>query len=273
MANRERKTTFLMEAFAFFDLLYFTIVREVRNESGGHPVFGILSAVSKILTMILVFYLAFELAGIKASPIRGDTMMYLLSGFLLFFLHNAGVSKVLSSNSITGGLQQHAPMTSILAISAAAFAALYLHVLAFGILLVILYLITGQVEIAQPAGIILPFLLAWASGVVIGLVLMALKPFAPKLVTTISTVYQRANMITSGKFFVANSLPAYAIPYFAWNPLFHSIDQMRGALFVNYTPHVTTIYYPLYFVLGGLVVGLMIEFWLRRTVSLSTGNR
>lgn len=261
-----------MEAYSFLDLLYFCVVREVRNESSGHPILGIVMAVAKVLSMIFVFYLAFKLAGLRASPIRGDALLYLLSGFLLFFLHNSGVSKVLGSNSFTGALQQHAPMTPILAIAAATLSTFYLHLMAFLIVLLALYLMGGEVVLYDPPGMILPFVLAWASGVVIGLFLMALKPFAPKAVMLVSNFYQRANMITSGKFFIANALPAYALPYFAWNPLFHSIDQMRGAMFVNYNPHVSTITYPLMFVVIGLVIGMMVEFWLRNTVSRSTGK-
>ncbi|MEM9814572.1 MAG: ABC transporter permease [Pseudomonadota bacterium] len=266
------KRSLILGAFAFIELLFYCVVREVRNESGGHPILGILAAVARILMMVFVFYLAFAIAGFRSAVIRGDIVLYLLSGFLLFFLHNAGVSKVLGGNSFTGNLQQHAPMKPILAIAAATLGALYLHILAFLIILGVLFLAQGQVGIHDPAGLLLPFFLAWASGVVIGLVLMSLKPFVPKLVQMVSTFYQRANMVTSGKFFVANQLPASWLPFFAWNPLFHCIDQMRGAMFVNYFPNTTTIMYPLYLVAGGIVLGMMIEFWLRNTVGRSTGK-
>ncbi len=180
MSAPRNRTSILVGAFNFIDLLFYCIVREVRSDSGGHPVLGIVMAVAKTLSMIMVFYIAFDIAGIRASPIRGDSMLYLLSGFLLFFLHNSGVSKVVGSNSFVGPLQQHAPMKPILAIAAATLATLYLHILAVLIVLLGLYLFRGSVKIHDPAGLLLPFFLAWASGVVIGLVLMSMKPFAPK---------------------------------------------------------------------------------------------
>ena len=72
-------------------------------------------------------------------------------------------------------------------------------------------------------------------------------------------VYIRANMIASGKMFVANMLPTSMIAFFDWNPLFHVIDQARGFVFVNYFPHYTNWQYPLYFTLVVLVLGFMAE--------------
>jgi ABC-type polysaccharide/polyol phosphate export permease len=72
------------------------------------------------------------------------------------------------------------------------------------------------------------YLLAWGSGCAIGLIFMALKPWAPDVVTIVQLVYVRANMIASGKMFVANTLPGFMLAMFDWNPLFHIIDQTRG---------------------------------------------
>ena len=59
-------------------------------------------------------------------------------------------------------------------------------------------------------------------------------------------IYTRANMIVSGKMFVANALPAYILSFFIWNPLYHIIDQSRGFVFINYTPHHSSITYPVW---------------------------
>jgi len=64
------------------------------------------------------------------------------------------------------------------------------------------------------------FLLAWLIGAAIGLVLLAAKPWAPVFVGVFSKIYQRANMIASGKMLVANTLPGFMLAMFDWNPLF-----------------------------------------------------
>jgi len=270
MANPDRRQSLVLDAFTFIELLFHTIVREVRSESGS-AMLGILGAVGRTLIMVAAFYVIFEFLGARSALIRGDVILFLVSGVVLFFMHNGAISKTLKAGAFAGPMMLHAPMTVTLSILAATLSVLYLNILALGIILVAIHLLGDGLEIYDPAGIMLPFFLAWASGVIIGLIFLLIKPFAPKLVQLISPVYMRANIITSGKMFTANLLPSMVLPLFAWNPLFHTIDQMRGALFVNYVPHNTSITYPIYFVAGGLVLGMMGEFWLRKTVSRSTG--
>ena len=81
--------------------------------------------------------------------------------------------------------------------------------------------------------------------------------------------YQRANMIASGKMFVVNTLPTFMMNMFDWNPLFHIIDQTRGFVFINYTPHRTSLEYPYYVGLALLMIGLMAEFYTRQYASSS----
>ena len=76
-------------------------------------------------------------------------------------------------------------------------------------------------------------MLAWFIGAALDLVLLAIKPWFPTAVGIFSTIYQPANMIASGKMFVANTLPGFMLAMFDWNPLFHTIDQARGYAFLN----------------------------------------
>ena len=73
--------------------------------------------------------------------------------------------------------------------------------------------------------------------------------------------------------FVANTLPAYMLAMFDWNPLFHTIDQARGFIFINYNPHFSSISYPIYVSLVCLVIGLMGESYTRRHASASWSAR
>ena len=82
-------------------------------------------------------------------------------------------------------------------------------------------------------------------------------------------MYARINMIASGKMFVANSLPAYMLAIFDWNPLFHTIDQTRGFIFINYNPHFSSATYPLYVEIALVVIGLIGESYTRKYASVS----
>ncbi|WP_112321037.1 ABC transporter permease [Oceanibium sediminis] len=268
-AQKEVRQSILLESFVFLELIYFTTVREVRKAS-GNATLGLLMAVARIMMMVAMFYIMFTVIAFRGASIRGNIILFLLGGVLLFFLHNSAVSAVIKAGSSVSAMMQHAPMTPSLAIIASALSTLYLHLFAIAIILTGMWVWNGELVIHNPAGTILPFMLAWSSGIVIGLLFLLLKPFAPSLMKIASLVYQRANLITSGKFFVANMIPNAILPFFIWNPLFHTIDQMRGHLFVNYFPHKTSIEYPLYFTLVGLLIGMMGEFFLRKTVSRST---
>ena len=112
-------------------------------------------------------------------------------------------------------------------------------------------------------------LAAWASGAAIGLALLALKPWFPTVATLMSTLYMRANMIASGKMFVANTLPSFMLAMFDWNPLFHLIDQARGFAFINYFPRNSNWEYAVYVTIALIMLGLMGEFYTRRHASAS----
>jgi len=116
-------------------------------------------------------------------------------------------------------------------------------------------------------------ILAWFTGAVLSLVLLAIKPWFPTAVGIFSTIYQRANMIASGKTFVANTLPGFMLAMFDWNPLFHTIDQARGYAFLNYNPRYSDPMYAFWVGLVLLMIGLMGEFYTRKHASLSWGAR
>ena len=70
--------------------------------------------------------------------------------------------------------------------------------------------------------------------------------------------------LTSGKFTNANVIPNEALPFFTWNPMFHLIDQMRGAAFVNYTPHNTNLVYPIIVMFFLVVAGHILHDYMLR---------
>ena len=84
-----------------------------------------------------------------------------------------------------------------------------------------------------------------------------------------TSIYSRASMIGSGKMFVANTLPSSILVLFAWNPLFHTIDQARGYIFLHYNPHFSDPIHPVIVSLGLVMLGMMGEFYTRKSASIS----
>lgn len=257
-----------MEALFFLDLVHHSIVRDVRLMS-GNAALGLLVSITKTLAMVAAFYAVYAFIGVRTAVIRGDVVLFLVSGIMLFLLHNAVITRTIAAGSSTAPIMMHAPMSPALLILARTLAETYMFLLTALVIFAGLYFVRDRFEIFDPVGLILPFLLAWASGVTIGLMFLMMKPFAPNAMDIVSRFYTRANMVTSGKFFVANTIPAALLPAFSWNPLFHAIDQTRGAMFVNYVPKNSSLDYVIYFVLIGSLIGMMGEFWVRRNVSNS----
>ena len=268
-----RRNRNLFQAFfSLSSLVYHSTVREVRKGS-GNAALGLLNEISTSLLMVGMFWAMYTFMGLRGLAIRGDFLIFLMTGIFLFLTHNKAISAVMGTANPTNPIMKHAPMTTIVSIMASSFAALYLQVLAFVVILLLVHILRGGLEFYNPAGLFFPFFMAWASGCGIGLIFMVLKPLSPKVVVLIANVYRRANMITSGKMMPANMMPLAMVQYFDWNPLFHTIDQARGHAFVNYLPHNSNMAYPVYFTLVALIIGLMGERWLTKNMSISWGAR
>jgi len=213
----------------------------------------------------------FSVLGLRGSAVRGDFLIYIMSGIFLFITHTKTMAAVVGSEGPASPMMQHAPMSTFVAITSAAFGSLYIQILSAIVVLFIYHVAFTPVEIEDPVGALGMLILAWFSGVAVGMIFLALKPWFPQFTGIASTIYARANMIASGKMFLANTLPYTMLKMFDWNPLFHTIDQARGFAFINYNPHYSSIAYPLIVSIVLLMLGFMGESYTRKHASLSWG--
>jgi ABC-type polysaccharide/polyol phosphate export permease len=258
--------------FSILELIYHATVRNLRM-SHGNAVIGLLKNLMQSVIFVGVFYIMFIWLNMRSTAVRGDFLLYVMSGVFLFMTHTKALGAVVGAEGPSSPMMQHGPMNTIVAIASSALASLYIQVLSMVVMLSIYYALVTPFVIEQPVGAVAMVLLSWFSGVAVGMVFLAIKPWAPGFVGISSSLYQRANMIASGKMFLANSLPPSRLIMFSWNPLFHTIDQARGYIFVNYSPHNTSILYPVIVSLVLIMIGLMGEFYTRRHASLSWGAK
>lgn len=258
---------------AFLALLYHSTVRAARRSGGRNALLGLLGNMMQTLVFIGAFFLFFQLMGRGMAQIRGDFLLYIMSGVFIFMTHTKTVGAVSGAEGPTSAMMNHAPMNTMIATFSAAFSELYNQLLTLFVVMFLYHVAVRPIEAYDPVSALGMVLLAWLSGVAVGMVVLAIRPFYPSVAKIGSTVYQRVNMIASGKMFVANSMPSVMISLFDWNPLFHIIDQTRGYLFINYTPHKTSETYALYFSLIFIVIGLMGEFYARKYASASWAHR
>ncbi|MHC0052092.1 ABC transporter permease [Actibacterium sp. D379-3] len=272
MFSSSRPKNNLHSGFHLLSLIYHATVRDVRR-SHGNALMGLMMNILQTVFFVAAFYFMFAVLGLRGNAIRGDFLLYIMSGIFLFMTHNKALGSVVSSEGPASAMMKHAPMNTVVAISSAALASLYIQVLSMAVVLFIYHVAFVPITIDQPAAAMGMVLLAWFSGAAIGMLLLAIKPWAPGFVSIVSSVYQRANMVASGKMFVANSLPGYMLAWFDWNPLFHTIDQARGFVFINYNPHFSSTGYPFFLSLALMMLGLMGEFYTRKQASLSWNAR
>lgn len=262
------RPTLLRGALTMLGLIYHATVRDVRK---GHrnAAAGLLLNILQTVIFIATFYLMFWLLGVSGNRVRGDFLLYLMSGIFLFMIHTKAVGAIVRAEGPTSPMMQHAPLNTTITMAASALSALYLQVLSMMVILGLYHVLWTPLEIEEPMGAIGMVLVAWISGVGVGICFAALRPWYPEFTSVGSSIYSRANMVASGKMFVANSLPASMLPIFDWNPLFHAIDQARGYVFLNYSPHFSSWPYALWVAFALIVIGLMGEAYTRRHASLS----
>src|SRR6056297_479903 len=272
MFKTVRPSSSLHSAVAILELIYHATVRSIRQQH-GNAIVALGVNILTVIIMVLAFYLFFTVLGLKSIKIRGDFMLFMMSGIFIYITHIKSLGAIVGSEGPASPMMPHAPMTTAISIASAALGSLYIQTMSLFILLFVYHVGFKEITIYQPVYAYGMVLLGWFTGVGAGLVLLALKPWFPTFVSLFTTIYQRANMIASGKMFVVNMLPPTMYNMFSWHPLFHNIDQARGFVFINYFPHKTSLMYPIYIGICLVVLGLIGEFYTRRHASLSWDAR
>lgn len=272
MTPHRNKYNFFTEFFRFFDLLYHSIVRGVR-QSNVNPVTGLLRDILQSLLIVAFFLFLTTFLGSKGSAIRGNEMLFVMSGVFLFLVHIKAIREIQSTKGPLNKMNLHTHVTSVLNLLASTFATLYIQIISFFVILYFTHVLIEPVVIYYPPGVALGFFAAWFSGLAIGNLFLSLNIFFPKAMSTITMLYIRLNMIFSGKIVLASTIPAFMYPMFAWNPLFHVIDHARSAAFINYTARRTDITYAFWVSFAILVISFMIDHWARKYASESWAAR
>jgi len=270
--QQRRRKTGLWTGFETLELIFHATVRNLRS-TNGNAVLGLVLSIVQSLMLVIIMYFLFELLGLRRIAVRGDFMLYVMSGVFMFMTHVKAIGAVSGADGPTSPMMMHAPMNPIISISGAALAALYQQSLAAVVILFFYHALFTPIYIDEPVGLLGLFLLSWLSGVGIGMVLLSARPWQPEMVGIVTTIITRVNMLASGKMLLVNNTPPKVRAMFDWNPLFHVIDQGRGFIFLNYQPRYTSIEYPVYVTLVCVMIGLMAEFFTRQYASASWNKR
>jgi hypothetical protein len=214
MFEREIRDNPARSVGAMLELTFHAAVRNVRKSS-GNPVVGLVVNILQSVILIAVFLVMFELIGTGRPRIHGgDTVLFVMSGVMMFMAHVKAMGAVAGSDGPTSPMMKHSPMNQVVAIWSAALSALYLQVLSAVVILFLYHAVWTPITIHQPVEALGMLILSWLSGVALGMVVQAARPWWPAGVGLMQSVYARMNMIFSGKMFVANLMPGYVIAFF-----------------------------------------------------------
>lgn len=115
-------------AMSISALIYHSVVRSVRKQH-NNAFIAIAVNVLQVGTFIGVFHLVFSIRGLRGAAIRGDFLIYIMSGIFLFKTHTKTMQGVFASEGPSSPMRQHAPMNTVISIMAAAFGDLYSQLL------------------------------------------------------------------------------------------------------------------------------------------------
>ena len=262
----------LSGALTTLELIFHAAVRSIRAKHNNAFV-AIFLNMLQVIMLVVIFYVMFTILGLRRMAVRGDFLLYVMSGIFLFQVHVKAVGAVSGADGPGSTMMQHAPMNTAISISSAALGSLYVQLLSMFVILFGYHTAFTPIHIEEPLPAMGMILLSWFTGCAVGLLFLSFKPWFPSVSGILSTLYQRANMIASGKMFLANTLPGFMLSMFDWNPLFHVIDQSRGFVFINYNPHYSSWPYAFWVGAALTMIGLMGEFYTRRHVSASWSAR
>ncbi|WP_371170118.1 ABC transporter permease [Aliiroseovarius sp. 2305UL8-7] len=259
-------------AVSMMSVIYHATVFGIRKTQ-TNAIIALLVNITQTLMLVAVFFVMMSVMGLRGSAVRGDFLLYILSGVFMFMSNIKVLNAVFKAASSTSALMLHSPMNTLVSIISTAIGSLYIQVLSVFCVLSVYSLAVRPIEIYDPAGAFAMLLLAWFNGISVGVVFLALRPWFPQFTEIATTFYTRANMFASGKMLLGNTIPSVMLVLFTWNPLFHIIDQTRGYVFINYNPHYSNATYPLVVSCVLLVLGMMGESYTRRHASISWSAR
>ena len=106
-------------ALTMAELVFHSVVRSVRAKH-NNAIIALVQNLLQVIVMVGAFYLMFLLFGLSRAPIRADFVLFLLSGVFLFVTHVKSVTAVMGAEGPTSAMMLHAPMNTIISISASA---------------------------------------------------------------------------------------------------------------------------------------------------------
>src|SRR6056297_4189427 len=139
----------LQSAISTLELIYHSTVRSVRK-THGNAFFALVNNILQAVIFVMAFYLMFSVLGLRGAALRGDFLLYMMSGIFLFLTHIKALGAVVGAEGPSSPMMQHAPMNTIISIASAALGSLYVQVLSLVVILFVYHVAFNPIEIHMP---------------------------------------------------------------------------------------------------------------------------
>ena len=83
MFKTARPRSSLHSAILILDLIYHATVRNIRK-SHGNAVLALVLNIMTAIIMVMAFYIMFSVLGIRGAKLRGDFLLFMMSGIFLY---------------------------------------------------------------------------------------------------------------------------------------------------------------------------------------------
>ena len=100
MFVQRRNRNLVQAAFTTLALIYHQTVHTLR-QTHANAVIGILITMMQSVLMVAGFLAMYWVMGVKRSPIRGDFIVYIMSGIFMFMAHAQAIGAVAGAGSPT----------------------------------------------------------------------------------------------------------------------------------------------------------------------------
>lgn len=229
------------------------IGRLIKSRFGEYQL-GLLWMIVEPLTSVLVIGLVIGSIAQRTVP-EIPYVFFLLNGFMLLQLFNG---------CINGGMNAATSGKSLLVYPAVKpidpFIARFLFQLvttsfAYVVFCIAAMLLGVEFSLGHLGLVLNCYLITWAIGSGLGLILGIAVAHYPDMEKVISFI-QRPLLFISAVLFPSATIPTQAREWLLWNPMVHTIEQARQALFPFYDATETNLLYPSICALVAMAMGL-----------------
>ena len=238
-------------------VIHASILREARTRFGRSKLgyfWALFEPMAYMLTLLAIFS-AME----RGTPITGAGLaMFFLSAiipWLMFSRISGAVSRAIKSSKALLTYPQVKGVDIMLALVILEFSTLFLVAIIY--LLGASYL-GGVVSIERPFEVVLALFLVSSLGLGFGLLSSTARLYWSAY-GNFQSALMRVMFFTSGKFFIAGTMPVMLQEWLWYNPLLHIVEWIRSAFFGGFESQFYDLRYPFMVALVMLFLGLASE--------------